>query len=163
MSIVLFCLDDNPELARAVCQGLNAEMGDVLVRAFPDGESYVRVLSPCEDRIAVMVCSLHQPDSKIMPLLLLANTLRDAGAKQVILLTPYLAYMRQDHIFNPGEALSARYFGELLSAHLDGLVTVDPHLHRFAELSEVYSIPRATLHPAPLLAKWLAQQGEPLR
>ena len=77
------------------------------------------------------------------------------GVQHITLVTPYLAYMRQDVAFNPGEGVSARYFAQLLSAHVDRLVTIDPHLHRIAALEEVYTIPCVTLHAAPLLGIWV--------
>lgn len=77
---------------------------------------------------------------KILPLLFLAET-RDLGAERVGLVAPYLAYMRQDHRFQPGEGITSFYFGQLLSSVVDGSVTVDPHLHRHRSLEETYSIP----------------------
>src|SRR3546814_3448530 len=38
---------------------------------------------------------------------------------------------------------------------LDWLVTVDPHLHRYHELSEIYRIPTQVVHAAPFLASWI--------
>ena len=77
----------------------------------------------------VLVADLHDPDRHFLQLILLAETLYDLGAATIGLLAPYLPYMRQDRRFNPGEGLSSRYFADLLSAHFDWLMTVDPHLH----------------------------------
>ena len=38
---------------------------------------------------------------------------------------------------------------------MDGLITIDPHLHRAHALSEIYSIPCHALQAAPLLAAWI--------
>jgi ribose-phosphate pyrophosphokinase len=41
-------------------------------------------------------------------------------------------------------------------------VTVDPHLHRYPALSDLYTVPAQTLRAAPLLADWIAAEvGEP--
>jgi ribose-phosphate pyrophosphokinase len=48
------------------------------------------------------------------------------------LVVPYLAYMRQDTAFHPGEVISQRIISPLLAAPIDALWTVDPHLHRVA-------------------------------
>jgi ribose-phosphate pyrophosphokinase len=64
--------------------------------------------------------------------------------------------MRQDTRFRPGEAITSRSFASILSAHLDWLITVDPHLHRFASLSDVYSIPATALHASAELGRWIA-------
>jgi ribose-phosphate pyrophosphokinase len=157
---LLFCLDGNEKLYADLLQRTPLERGDCLLRHFPDGESYVRILSACAGRDAVILCSLHQPDRLILPLLFCADTLRELGARSVGLLVPYLAYMRQDARFQTGEAVSSGLFAQLLSAHFDWLITVDPHLHRHHSLAEIYSIPHAVVHAAPLLADWVRQQVE---
>ena len=79
---------------------------------------------------------------------------RENGAVQVGLVAPYLPYMRQDKIFSPGEIVSARHFAALLSDHFDWLVTVDPHLHRIANPSDIFSIPAVAVHAATAIARW---------
>ncbi|MBP0533227.1 ribose-phosphate pyrophosphokinase-like domain-containing protein, partial [Mycobacterium tuberculosis] len=73
------------------------------VRRFPDGESYVRAESAVAGRRVAIVCTLDRPDDKLIPLLLLAAAARENGATDVGLVAPYLAYMRQDSCFQPGE------------------------------------------------------------
>ena len=62
---------------------------------------------------------------------------RELGAQRLTLVSPYLAYMRQDKAFHPGEAVTSDTFARLISSLFDGLVTVDPHLHRRAALAAV--------------------------
>jgi len=88
----------------------------------------------------------------------LAGAARDLGAARVGLVAPYLAYMRQDSRFNPGEGVTAKYFGRLLSSTVDWLVTVDPHLHRFDSLAGVYTIPTTIARAAPAIAAWVAAE-----
>ncbi|HSF90957.1 MAG TPA: phosphoribosyltransferase family protein, partial [Paracoccaceae bacterium] len=57
-------------------------------------------------------------------------------------------------------AVSARLFAAQLSAELDWLVTVEPHLHRIASLGDVYDIPAKAIHAAPLLADWISRSVE---
>jgi ribose-phosphate pyrophosphokinase len=64
--------------------------------------------------------------------------------------------MRQDRPFEPGEGVSARHFAQVLSGAFDWLVTVDPHLHRTAQLEDLYTIPARAAATAPLLADWIA-------
>ncbi|MFD2106242.1 hypothetical protein ACFSKJ_22965 [Tabrizicola soli] len=56
--------------------------------------------------------------------------------------------MRQDKAFRSGEAVTSDTFARLVSSLFDGLVTVDPHLHRRAALTELYSIPAAAVRAA---------------
>ena len=51
-----------------------------------------------------------------------------AGSEPAVgLVARYLAYLRQDRRFLPGEGVTAVYFARLLSPAIDWLVTVDPH------------------------------------
>ncbi|EQD27851.1 phosphoribosylpyrophosphate synthetase, partial [mine drainage metagenome] len=102
-------------------------------------------------------------DAKTVPLLMAAATLRELGARRIGLVAPYLAYMRQDARFAPGQAISARIYAQLLSAHCDWLLTVDPHLHRIHDLNEIYTLRAHALHAAPLLAEWITRNvSQPL-
>lgn len=143
-------------LARSFGAALGAEQGVFTLREFPDGESHVQVQSACAGRRCVILASLDHPNSKIVPLLLLADTLRDLGATHIALVAPYLSYMRQDKRFHDGEGVTSRYFASWLSRHFDSLVTMDPHLHRHPTLDAIYSIPSRVVHAAPLLADWIA-------
>jgi ribose-phosphate pyrophosphokinase len=92
----------------------------------------------------VYVCrSLNQPNGKLIELILAASTARELGAENVVLVAPYLCYMRQDKAFHPGEAISQRIVGKLLAAAFDELITVDPHLHRVHRLEEAVPATRA--------------------
>ncbi|MFD2514746.1 ribose-phosphate pyrophosphokinase [Pontibacter locisalis] len=155
MSMILFSLPGNEDLTRSLASKLEAETGEAVTRRFPDGESYIRILSEVKDKQVVLVCTLHQPDLKLLPLYFLARTAREMGASKVCLIAPYLAYMRQDKQFNPGEAVTSRYFAELISNTVGNLITIDPHLHRFHHMHELYSIPATSLHAAPVLASWI--------
>ncbi len=145
----------NRSLFERLAAMLDAEPGAFERRRFPDGETYLRFDCDPSGRRIGLVCSLDRPDAKVLPLLLASAALRDLGAAGVGLIAPYLAYMRQDKRFQPGEGISARYFAALVSDHFDWLATVDPHLHRFDSLNEIYSIPTATVPAAPALAAWI--------
>lgn len=71
------------------------------------------------------------------------------------LVAPYLAYMRQDHRFAPGQAVSAPLYAAFLERSFDWLVTVDPHLHRIPDLARLYRKPARCVKAAPAIAAWL--------
>lgn len=154
MTTSIIGLLDSDELATTLANSAGWHKIPLNLHRFPDGEWRIRLLDKPQKNVA-LVCSLDHPNDKIVALILVCGLLRDMGVEHITLITPYLAYMRQDVAFNPGEGVSARYFANLLSAHVDRLVTIDPHLHRIAELEEVYTIPCVTLHAAPLLGAWV--------
>jgi ribose-phosphate pyrophosphokinase len=155
MRTLVFALPGNESFAQSLAGLLQAEIGEAVIRRFPDGESYVRILSGVQDTKVVLVCTLHQPDQKLLPLYFMAKTAKELGAAEVCLVAPYLAYMRQDKQFHPGEGVTSRYFADLLSGTLDSLYTIDPHLHRFHHMNELYAIPAQALHAAPTVASWV--------
>ena len=151
---VLYAMPGNAAFARAVSRHAGWRRGDLELHRFPDGESRVRLVTPPQGAVA-LACSLHRPDAKLFPLLAAAATARELGATQVGLLAPYLAYMRQDQRFRPGEAVSARILGRLLGRVFDWVVTVDPHLHRIHDLGEVFTCRTEVVRAAPDLAAWI--------
>jgi ribose-phosphate pyrophosphokinase len=67
--------------------------------------------------------------------------------------------MRQDMAFSPGELVSQRLLGRLLGAHFNGVITVDPHLHRVATMDEVLQRPGGiALSASTLLGAHVARQ-----
>lgn len=156
MTPILFAMPGNEALASQICRLRGWEAGQWEMRRFPDGESYVRYLCAIKDRDVAIVCSLCDPDARAIALYLAACVARELGARSVGLVVPYLAYMRQDIPFHPGEGITAVHFARLLSSACDLLVTVDPHLHRIHRLAEVYSVPARVVHAAPRIAAWIA-------
>lgn len=154
----MFALPENEGFVSTLTERLGASTGDLVLRRFPDGECYHRVGTDVEGRAVVLVCTLHRPDDKVVPLLLVSGTLRDLGAASVGLVAPYLAYMRQDRVFQAGEGVTSAIFARFLSGLFDWLVTVDPHLHRRGSLSDIYRIPAVAVHAAPEIAAWIGDQ-----
>jgi ribose-phosphate pyrophosphokinase len=146
----------NVELADELAVLTGSEAGPVETRHFPDGESYVRIHGPVGEE-AFLVCTLAQPDEQFLRVIFAERAMRSCGAKKVTLIAPYLAYLRQDQQFHPGEAVSSRIFADLLSREFDGLVTVDPHLHRYASLAEVFSIPTIVVRTAAVIGDWIQE------
>lgn len=128
------------------------------IRQFPDGELYVRIDRDELSGDAVIVGNLT--GDNFLRVAFLAGTARDLGAARVGLAAPYLAYMRQDSRFNRGEGVTATYFARLVSAAVDWLVTVDPHLHRIHSLDGIYSIPTTIARAAPAIARWISDSVE---
>ena len=157
---VILPLPGNEIFARRLVEAGRWELGALETRRFPDGETYVRVLSDVADRPVYLVCTLARPDDGFLRLVFAADAVRALGAREVALIAPYLSYMRQDRRFQLGEAITSKTFARLLSSSFDRLVTVDPHLHRYSALAELYTIPTLTLHAAPLLADWIAAEIE---
>lgn len=160
MTPLLFELSAAPGMATALAQRLGAEIGELSLRPFPDGESHLRLMTPVAGRPVILLCSLDWPNPKLAPLLFAAAAAREQGALSVGLVAPYLAYMRQDIAFQPGEAVTAASFARILSAQFDWLVTAEPHLHRISDLAAIYSIPAIAVSAGGALAEWIGREVE---
>jgi len=154
----LYTFPDASRFARQLARATGIEMERVTLHGFPDGESLVRMQPPVSDA-AVLVRSLHNPNTKLVETLLAADALRRSGARRVILIAPYLPYMRQDTMFHPGEPVSQRVIGTLLGQAFDGVLTLEAHLHRIHRLDEVMPCQAQSLSAAPVLAAWVRRTG----
>ena len=151
----LLAMPGNEAFAARLASHLDADLATLTVRRFPDGESYVRIVDDVAQRHVAIVCSLRNPDPQILSLIFAARAALELGAAQVGLIAPYLAYLRHDKRFHSGEALSSAYFAELLSGTFSWLVTVDPHLHRWHSLQDVYSLQSVVVHAAEDVGRWI--------
>ncbi|MCE4059525.1 ribose-phosphate diphosphokinase [Pandoraea sputorum] len=154
--VAIYAMPGNESFARVLAGLVECPLQRLQIHRFPDGEQLVTLDGPLSGKSIVIVCSLNRPDAKLLPLLFAADTARDLGAREVILVAPYLCYLRQDARFRPGESVSANSFGRLLSTWFDGLIAVEPHLHRLPSLCAVYTIPVRSPHSATATAAWIA-------
>jgi ribose-phosphate pyrophosphokinase len=151
------------EPAERLAAAAGLEYAEIHVHRFPDGESLVRLPESLPQEV-ILYCSFTDPNRQLIELELMAATAAELGATRLILVAPYLCYMRQDKAFHPGEAVSQRIIGELLARHIDTLITVDPHLHRTHHLEHAVPVRRAiVISAAPLMTTWLdGRPGDPL-
>jgi ribose-phosphate pyrophosphokinase len=131
-------------------------------RLFPDGESYIRIPAPLKGETAIIVqTTFPDPDKSLLQLFLMVDAARDAGAREVVCVVPYLAYARQDKGFLEGEALSLKTVSKLLGASgVDRLIVVDVHepdaLGKFCDAAGVEMI---NLSAMSILAEYLKENG----
>lgn len=156
---VLLHFDDERAEARRLARAAGLTAAAIARHRFPDRELRI-TLPPRLPRHVALLRSLHDPNEKLVELLLVAGAARDLGARRLTLVAPYLAYMRQDRAFAPGEAVSQHHVGTLLDALFDRVITVDPHLHRVASLADVLTEAAAvTLTAAPAIGAFVARRA----
>lgn len=116
---------------RRLAEYLNADFIDTVFKTFPDGESYVRVLSTGEIRgrdVVVVNTMYPNQNSSFVETLLILDSIKRLGARRIALLIPYLAYARQDKVFLEGEPVSIRVVLEALrNFGSEYLFTIDTH------------------------------------
>lgn len=154
---MFFAMPGREALAQELAELTASDFGALEVRQFPDGESYVRILSDVTRQDVFLVCGLDYPDAKFLSLAFAARTIRSLGASSIGLIAPYLPYLRQDKAFEEGEAITSKVFADLLGREFDSLITIDPHLHRYASLDAVYGIPTRAVCSAELIGHWVKE------
>jgi ribose-phosphate pyrophosphokinase len=155
---LLLAFDDELRLAQGLAGALGWPLAVIERHRFPDGETRLRLPPALPPRVALLR-GLHHPNDKLAELMLAAAGARELGAGRLTLVSPYLAYMRQDMAFTPGEVVSQRHLGRLLAAWFDAVVTVDPHLHRVPTMDAVVPGRRGVaLTAALLLGEFVAAQ-----
>jgi ribose-phosphate pyrophosphokinase len=160
MSDICFSFPQDALIGRSLADALESAHGELEIHRFPDDETRVRVGTGCANKNVILVCGGHGPNANALPLFFAAHAARAMGALSVGLVAPYLAYMRQDASFQPGEAVSARAYAQFLSSAVDWVVTVDPHLHRIESLGDIFSIPALCVSSMPAVSDWIERNVE---
>lgn len=129
----LFSPRTSEGLASAVAEQLGTALSPLEQRDFEDGEYKLRPLTSVRGGDVYVLHSLAgttalSPDDQLCRLLFLVGALRDAGARQVTVVAPYLCYGRKDRRTKPRDPVTTRYVAQLLEAMgADRVVSVDVH------------------------------------
>lgn len=160
MSVSIQSFEHGASEAEAIARRLGISYDSIRVHRFPDGESLVTVAPPAP--VTILYCSLDWPNARLVELMLAVEALRRNGARRLVLVAPYLCYMRQDKAFHPGEAISQHAMGRWLGGMFDRIVTVDAHLHRVSDLSAVFpGIEAENLSAAESIAAFVKEKNLP--
>jgi ribose-phosphate pyrophosphokinase len=152
------CLPSSAEAAQRLAARLGVGLHEIALHRFPDGELRVTV-GPAASTV-IVYASLDHPNDKLLALLFASEALRRGGAKRLVLVVPYLCYMRQDAAFHEGEAVSQKVIGRLLASAVDRLITVDAHLHRTKDIHDIFpGIEADNLSAMPAIADGLRAGG----
>lgn len=160
----IYAFGDGWNQAQALAKKCRAKLGQFDIHRFPDGEILVTAgpSDNVERRVVAIYRSLYDPNAKLIEVMLAANALRSLGAAKVILIAPYLPYMRQDRAFHPGQAISQEAVAQFLAAQFDGIVTIQPHLHRTLSLSSIFgSTPAIAINAGHAIAADLRMDVNP--
>lgn len=152
----------NLDLGSKIAEKLDVKSYPVDHRIFPDGESYIKI-SPnvVNETVSIIQTTAPEPDRKLIQVLIMSKTIKDFGAKRIILVVPYLAYSRQDKRFLKGEALTLDVILALFEkVGVSDLVVVD--IHNEKALQEVAVNNKIAVHnlsAVPAIAEYFKTNG----
>jgi ribose-phosphate pyrophosphokinase len=126
---ILVAGTSHPALFEKVAWEAKTTLFPMKVLHFPDGELRIQIGREVAGRDAVILETLaHRPNDFIIETMLIADALRRAGARRIILACPYLAYSRQNLPEHDGASLAARLFAFFLhEVGISELITLDLH------------------------------------
>ena len=157
MAIIQSLPSSSRDAARLAAR-LGLPFHEIAIQAFPDGE--MRVTSGPAASTTIIYASLDRPNDKLIALMFAAEALRRGGARSLVLVAPYLCYMRQDKAFHHSEAISQKVIGPLLARYADRVITVDAHLHRTPNIRTVFpGIASDNLSAMPAISDALRKAG----
>jgi ribose-phosphate pyrophosphokinase len=167
--IALFALNASHELGEQVAASLGVPLAPHEERDFEDGEHKIRPGESVRGRDVYLLASLYSDErwpasEKLVRSLFLAAALRDASARSVTAILPYLAYARKDRRTQPRDPVTTRYVAQLIEAvGIDRVVTVE--VHNPAAWDNAFRIPAEHLVADRLFVDYLCTTlpvGEPL-
>jgi ribose-phosphate pyrophosphokinase len=148
--IKIFTGNANPSLTLEICAALGLVMGDVSVKQFSDGESYIQIQENVRGADVFVIQPTCTPvDRNLMELLLMMDALKRASAERITAVLPYYGYARQDRKDKPRVPISAKLVAALLeTAGADRVLTLDLHA---AQIQGFFDIPVDHLFATPVL------------
>jgi ribose-phosphate pyrophosphokinase len=158
---VLFALGGSERLAGAVAAAAGVALGVAEEREFERGEHKSRPLTAVRGRDVAILHGVHgdvagpSVNDRLVRLWFFAACVRDAGARSVTAIVPYLPYSRKDRRTKARDPVGSRYVAEHFeAAGIDRIVAVEPH--NVAAFENAFRIEAVALPLAPPVAGWLA-------
>ncbi len=151
----LFALNGTDDLGRDISKLLAHPLSAHEERDFEDGEHKARPLDPVAGADVYVIHSLHggpeqSANDKLCRLLFFIGALKDAGARRVTAVAPYLCYARKDRRTKANDPVTTRYVAALFEAiGCDAVVTLE--VHNEAAFENAFRCRAVALTAAPLL------------
>ncbi|MFR7591560.1 MAG: ribose-phosphate diphosphokinase [Longibaculum sp.] len=157
-NITIFALSSNQDLANSIADILGTKVGKCDVHHFADGEILVEIGESVRGKDVFIVQSTSNPVTEnLMEVLVLADALKRASAKEITAVIPYFGYARQDRKAKPRQPITSRLVADLLTvAGVNRVVTVDLHAR---QIQGFFDIPVDEMEALPLICKYFKNQN----
>jgi len=154
----LFGLGD-VSYSKKIAHHLDIPLSEHVDTLFPDGDPYIRSDVNVRGCDVYIVQSLYKDEKesaseKFTKLLFFINSLKDASAKRISLVVPYLFCSRMDRKTESRAPITTKYVAKLLEASgTDRLLTID--VHNLSALQNSFRIPVDNLEAKNLLIDYI--------
>jgi ribose-phosphate pyrophosphokinase len=148
----------NRPLAEAIAKHLKIPLGDAVVKAFPDGETFVKYNDNIRGRDVFIVQPTCPPTNhNLMELLIMIDAARRASAARITAVMPFYGYARQDRKDQPRVPITAKLVANLLvAAGANRILTMDLHAQ---QIQGFFDIPVDHLYAAPVIYRHLGAKN----
>lgn len=155
--ITVFALSASGELANDIAEKLGTKVGKSKVHHFADGEILVEIDESVRGKDVFIVQSTSNPVTEnLMEILVLADALKRASAKEITAIIPYFGYARQDRKAKPRQPITSKLVADLLTvAGVTRVVTVDLHA---AQIQGFFDIPVDEMQALPLISNYFKKK-----
>ena len=149
------------ELACEVALVGGFDVGGLVEKTFPDGESYVRVKDSEKlsgKTVWVFFGMYPDPNNELVRLCLALDAVRGAAPNSVGVIIPYFPYARQERRYRKGEALSFGAVVRMIGAFgVRNILTVNSHACRLEDKVSVGGVHIINLDAVPMVLKALTE------
>jgi len=158
-SMKLFALNTSRSFGESVARELDLSLSLHEEREFEDGEHKIRPLENVRNEEVFVIHSLYSDttesvNDKLCRLLFFIGSLKDASAKKVTAVVPYLCYARKDRKTKPRDPVTTRYVARLFEASgTDSIVTMD--VHNVQAFQNAFNIPAENLEARKIFGDYL--------
>jgi ribose-phosphate pyrophosphokinase len=148
----------NLALAEAIAERLGVMLGEVELKTFANGETYVRYCESIRGCDVFIVQSGNAPvNDHLVELLIMVQAAKLASAKRITAVIPWFPYSRQDKKSAPREPITAKLVADALeSAGVDRVVTMDLHA---GQIQGFFTIPVDHMTALQLFAQYYRDKG----
>jgi ribose-phosphate pyrophosphokinase len=156
--LMLFSGRSNPELAERIADKLGLSLGEVELKTFANGETYVRYDDSIRGSDAFIIQSGNPPvNDHLVELLIMIQAAKLASAKRITAVVPWYPYSRQDKKSRPREPITARLVADFLeAAGVDRVLTMDLHA---GQIQGFFNVPVDHMTALPLFATYYRDKG----
>jgi ribose-phosphate pyrophosphokinase len=155
--VKVFSGTSNPPLAESICRYIGMELGKSTIRAFPDGETFVKIEENVRGEDVFVVQSTSPPTNHhLMEMFIMIDALRRASAARITTVLPFYGYARQDRKDQPRVPITAKLIANLLvAAGANRILTMDLHAQ---QIQGFFDIPVDHLYAAPVMYEYLKKK-----
>jgi ribose-phosphate pyrophosphokinase len=156
--LMVFSGRSHPELAERIAERLGVELGEVELKTFANGETYIRYCESIRGADVFVVQTGCDPvDRNVMELAFMIQAAKLASAKRITAVVPWFPYSRQDRKAKPREPISSRFVADMLQmAGADRVLTMDLHA---GQIQGFFTIPVDHMTALPLFAQHFRDLG----